>query len=107
MHNPLASRGQSRFGSQRRFAPENLKRCPLCGAVNAKQNIECFLCSWSGQFDYEIQAVEEGLEELLERCPELVDLLLEPPSKINTFRERIAAFWHKLTRSRKRLDIWV
>lgn len=106
VNNPLASHGIGRFEGQRRFAAENLKRCPLCGAVNARQNKECFLCSWSGKFEYELEAVEEGLEELLERCPELADLLLEPPTFLTRVRESLAGFWRRIT-GRRRVDIWV
>ncbi len=50
---------------------ENLKRCPLCGAVNAMENHECFACSWHGEFDHDSLAVEDGLIEMLGQCPEL------------------------------------
>ena len=100
MNNPLAFRGTSRYEGHRRFAAENLKRCPLCGAVNAKQNAECFLCTWSGRFEYQIEAVEEGLEELLQRCPELVELLIEPPTPVGRIKERIVSLWRWVTGQR-------
>lgn len=98
MNNPLASRSFGQLEGRRRFAAENLKRCPLCGAVNSKQNDVCFLCAWSGQFEHEIEAVEEGLEELLERCPELAELLVDPPGPMTRLRDRIVAVWRHVTR---------
>lgn len=100
MNNPLAPRSLHRFEGHRRFAAENLKRCPLCGAVNARQNDECFLCAWSGQFEYDIEAVEEGLEELLERCPELAELLIEPAKPIDRLVGFFGNLWHRLFRRR-------
>lgn len=54
---------------------ENLKRCPLCGAVNAMDNHECFACSWYGEFEHDSMAVENGLIEMLGQCPELMSSL--------------------------------
>ena len=56
---------------RRLFAIANLKRCPLCGAVNAHLNAECFACGWYGKFDRDPESVEEGLQILMDRCPEL------------------------------------
>jgi len=68
-----------RNDAQRRLAAETLKMCPLCGAVNTLTNDECFVCRWSGRFDHDPFRVEEGLNELLSRCPELADAMVEPP----------------------------
>ncbi len=105
MNNPLAFQGISRIDGHRRFAAENLKRCPLCGAVNVKDNFSCFLCSWAGQFDYEAEAVEAGLEELLLRCPELADLLVELPAPVGRVQAGLTAFWRWITR--RKVDYWV
>jgi hypothetical protein len=64
--------------SHRRLAAENLKRCPLCGALNADLNDECFVCTWQGVFDHDEDSVCEALDYLIERCPDLaVDLAPE------------------------------
>ena len=83
--------------THRRLAVDNLKRCPLCGTVNAKMNCECFVCRWHGEFDNEPDSVEDGLVEVLERCPELVDCILYVPRRPSLFD--IAKDW---VRSRKR-----
>ncbi|HUD20900.1 MAG TPA: hypothetical protein VMQ44_02435 [Candidatus Saccharimonadales bacterium] len=49
----------------------HLKRCQLCGALNSLRNYECFVCRWHGQFDTSQRAIDEGLEELLNECPDL------------------------------------
>ena len=34
-----------------RRSVEQFKVCTLCGALNVKENDECFVCRWSGEFD--------------------------------------------------------
>jgi hypothetical protein len=90
--------------AHRRLAAESLKRCPLCGAVNARANGECFVCRWAGGFDHNPEHVEEGLTELLTRCPELADVMIDAPSRI----ERIRA-WVRRTIARiggHRVDVY-
>ena len=90
---------QPRFNNNRRqFAAANLKRCPLCGAVNAQQNETCFACGWYGQFDRDPETVEEGLNLLIDRCPELANATSFTPPKY-TFWDRIIAFF------RRRVDL--
>jgi hypothetical protein len=72
---------------RRRLAADNLKRCPVCGAVNAKQNDECFVCSWHGEFETHPEAVAEGLELLIVRCPELADVLMRDPTLWERFKD--------------------
>jgi hypothetical protein len=95
------------YEAQRRLAAESLKRCPLCGAVNALANGECFVCRWSGAFDRDPDHVEQGLCELLDRCPELADAMMEAPVR----REPILKRWTRricaLFSFRKRIDILV
>ncbi len=67
----------------------SLKRCPLCGAVNALSNCECFVCRWYGEFSRDAEALEEGLEELLDRCPELIDAIIDPPIYRVGIRQRV------------------
>jgi len=70
-----------RIDAQRRRAAEALKRCPLCDAINARSNEECFVCNWHGAFDHDPVHVEAGLDELLDRCPELANAMMEPPEE--------------------------
>src|SRR4051812_14818730 len=88
--------------THRRLAVDNLKRCPLCGTVNAKLNCECFVCRWRGDFDHSANSVEEGLLEVLEQCPELIDCILYIPKRRESAFHR-ASGWLK-SRLRKRLD---
>lgn len=64
---------ESLRGPRRRLTIERLKRCPLCGALNAGDNEECFVCTWQGAFDRDEESVEEALDFLLLRCPELAE----------------------------------
>ncbi len=88
--------------THRRLAVGNLKRCPLCGTVNARLNGECFVCRWHGGFDHDPQSVEDGLIEVLEQCPELIDCILYIPRRRDTLFEK-ASEWFR-SRVRKRLD---
>ncbi len=80
--------------SRRQFASTNLKRCPLCGAVNAHQNHECFACGWYGAFDRDPDTVEEGLNLLIDRCPELANTT-NFSRKPKGFWQRIQAFFRR------------
>lgn len=88
-----------------RFASENLKRCPLCGGVNAINNFECMVCTWSGAFDHDPVAIQEGLDELLAHCPELIELINEKPSAKRTW---YGNFWKGLKSLFRKspVDIW-
>lgn len=65
----------------RRMPLRKLKCCPLCGSVNARANRECFVCGWKGTFDEDPTTIERGLADLIERCPDLADILLAPPPR--------------------------
>ena len=91
-----------RLEAHKKLAVENLKSCPLCNAVNALQNHECFVCRWHGDFIHDSEVVEEGLMELLDRCPELVDVMLETPLPPPTLWERAVEFCRGVFR--KKLD---
>ncbi|MEZ0326929.1 MAG: hypothetical protein ACAH95_13600 [Fimbriimonas sp.] len=82
-----------RLESQRKLAALSLKRCPLCGAVNAVANDECFVCRWHGEFQCDPNSVDEGLGLLLENCPELMDAMMAEPAKPPTIFERVKAFF--------------
>ena len=71
----------ARVEAHRRRAAEHLKSCPLCGAINATENFECFACRWAGQFDQDAETVQCGLDELISRCPELAEALTHPPKR--------------------------
>lgn len=91
-----------RLEAQRRRAAESLMRCPLCGAINAMTNEECFVCTWHGEFDHDPHRVEAGLDELLIQCPELMDAMMEPPAPAPTrfmrFRTLCARMWTRIAR---------
>lgn len=71
--------GQSEYApTHKRLPIENLKRCPLCGVLNAIHNAECFVCRWHGEFDHDPERIGDCLLDLLERCPELADAMTEP-----------------------------
>ena len=76
----------------RKRAVKDLKRCPLCGAINAHENAECFVCAWRGNFTTDPESVEQGLDELFDRCPELFDAMFEPSMPRVTLGTRIGAF---------------
>jgi hypothetical protein len=63
------------FEAQKRLAAANLKSCPLCGAINAAENKECFVCRWSGQFQQDPDVVQIGLDSLIDNCPELAEAM--------------------------------
>lgn len=91
------------LASGARLAAANLKRCPLCGAVNAVVNQECFICRWHGAFYRNPAEIEEGLAQLLDHCPELVDVLGDvcPPPRPSTW-QRLTMFFHRaLLRARR------
>lgn len=75
---------------------ENLKRCPLCGAVNAATNSECFVCRWHGEFDHELHSIEQGLHELVARSPELEQAIQESDWIPLSQSERLRAFLRKI-----------
>lgn len=88
---------KARIATHRKHAAEALKRCPLCGAINARTNGECYVCLWHGTFDHDPARVEAGLEELLVVCPELADALIETPTeemvRIQPNASFLSKFW--------------
>lgn len=82
-----------RYGSggeqELRRLPLDLKRCPLCGTINSSANGECVTCAWRGSFESDPETIEEGLYEMMVRCPELAEALLERPSPR---RKRVSFF---------------
>lgn len=93
----------------RRQVATHLKRCPLCESLNSISNRECVTCRWHGAFEHDPELVEASFNELIDRCPELIDAFPERPSpskapvmtRIRTWLRR------KAFRMRKRLDLSV
>lgn len=69
----MNDRGFRRAELHRRHAAQSLKRCPLCNTLNARQNTECVTCRWHGSFDSDPFRIEEGLEQMMKRCPDFRD----------------------------------
>lgn len=88
--------GDTRYLAKRRLAVESLKRCPLCGAINAASNEECFVCTWSGSFEHEAEDIHEGLSQLLDACPELEEVILEHEGTNQSRAARLKTFLRRL-----------
>lgn len=58
----------------RKSEVEQFKVCPLCGALNVRENDECFVCTWKGAFDHHPVTVHLRLAEIIRHCPELYGL---------------------------------
>lgn len=88
-------------GSDSRRLSLDLKRCPLCGTINALSISECVTCSWHGEFVRDPEVIEDGLYEMMVRCPELAEALIDRPtaSRKPSLWERLTAFF-----GRRRLD---
>jgi hypothetical protein len=104
MHNDLR-RSYGLLDSHRKLAIDNLKRCPVCDTVNAMMNMECFVCRWHGEFDHDPISVEAGLYEVLEQCPELIDCILNLPTRRESVLVRARDWFRRKTR--KALDLEV
>ena len=81
-----------------KLAAQNLKSCPLCGAINAADNPSCFACSWAGQFDQNPHVVQLGLECLIGRCPELAEEMRSYCSRVERPQDRILGFLRRMFR---------
>lgn len=79
----------------------SFKVCPLCETLNVKENEECFVCAWHGQFDGQPERVHDAVMDILQHCPVILDCITkepEPPKPVklsllqrikNLFRRRI------------------
>jgi hypothetical protein len=85
-----------RLSGHKKQVAETLKCCPLCGAVNASINTECFKCCWHGAFDTDPKLIEAGLSELLVMCPELAEAMDEAPLLRPSLFRRIANYFRDL-----------
>ena len=81
-----------RSETKRLVASHTLKRCTFCGAVNAIANKECFVCTWHGSFDTNPKELEEGVQQLFHRYPELAIAMFEQAA----LHERHKSWWQKL-----------
>ena len=66
-----------------------LKRCPLCEAVVVADATACFVCDWRGTFLHDEEIVAHSVDSLLERCPELVEAMIEEVQSRTTVWERL------------------
>jgi len=84
MNNHMHSTNAAYIEARQRLAATNLKRCPLCDSLNAAANSECFVCRWHGQFLQDQKSIEEGLADLLNKCPEYQEKpVRKPRSKVS------------------------
>lgn len=95
----------TRMEAKRRLVADTLKRCPLCGAVNAMANCECFVCRWHGGFDHDPHRVEKSLGELLTQCPELAEAMSETVVLPLSPWKRFLGFWRRTFRIRVDLRV--
>lgn len=65
------------------------KVCPLCGGINSVEVSSCFVCSWHGEFDNDPVAIALSFDDLLERCPGLMEAVL--PATRPTVWQKILA----------------
>jgi hypothetical protein len=86
-----------------RRLPLDLKRCPLCGTINAASNCECVTCCWAGAFENDQEIIEEGLYEMMVRCPELAEALLDTPE---TEKPRFSVWGWLKGLFRRKVDLW-
>ena len=64
-----------------RRATEQFKVCTLCGALNVRENDECFVCRWAGDFDGDPLTIRIKINEIVQECPELADAVALPKRK--------------------------
>jgi hypothetical protein len=62
----------------RRLRQRHLKLCPLCGTVSARRRTECVVCGWYGRFDHDPERISEGVRDIVDHCPELIQVLAPP-----------------------------
>ena len=91
------------YAVNRRLAVDQFKVCPLCGAVNVLANCKCFVCTWAGGFIEDEGQIETGLYQMIIRCPELLEILIdEEPARPLGLWSRVRRFF---CRFRKKLDV--
>ena len=75
------------------MAAEHFMVCPLCNGLNLKENEECFVCGWHGDFDFNSALVEMRLFEMIRACPELLETIQKIPVKSSPIRQMFQRFW--------------
>lgn len=83
-----------RSETRRRIAQTNLKRCPLCNALNAQANTDCFICGWHGGFDHDPFRIEESLIRLIYQSPDM-EILDRAPKPLPGMFDRLMAHFRK------------
>ena len=87
---------------KKRHAASSFKVCPLCGGLNIRENDECYICRWSGEFDQGPAMVGARLQEMFDRCPELkLVVRVEEATPWEKFRHRVTVFFGRF---RRRID---
>ena len=100
----MKDHGLRRAELHRRHAAQSLKRCPLCNTLNARQNAECVTCRWFGEFDSDPFRIEEGLDQMMRRCPEFAeDLLIDSRAigaavTLERVLKPVARLWRRVLR---------
>jgi len=85
--------------TQRLVASGTLKTCTCCGALNIVDNRECFVCRWHGRFDEDPIQIEQGVAQLLERCPDLATAMMENAAELNRRRSPMRRWIAAITTS--------
>jgi hypothetical protein len=65
------------------------KVCPLCGGINSVEVSSCFVCSWHGEFDNDPVAIANSFDDLIERCPGLMEAVI-PATKPSVWQKILA-----------------
>ncbi len=65
------------------------KVCPLCGGINSVEVSSCFVCSWHGEFDNDPMMIASSFDDLLERCPGLMEAVA-PATKPSIWQKILA-----------------
>jgi len=85
MNRQFEDRGLGR----KKLPVEKLKQCPLCGSLNARKNENCFVCGWHGQFDTDQEMLSLALQEMVEQCPGIVEILGQSPEQRKGLLQRM------------------
>ncbi|MCW5940990.1 MAG: hypothetical protein KIS66_02080 [Fimbriimonadaceae bacterium] len=58
-----------------RVLVENLRLCPVCGSLSTRHAAGCAMCGWHGAFDHTPCRVTAAFSGLLDRCPDLAEMI--------------------------------
>jgi hypothetical protein len=90
---------------RQRHASSAFKVCPLCDALNLKENDECYVCRWWGDFDHGPALVASRLQDVINRCPDLIKVI-EVEKTVRPSGLTLVWNWLR-ARFRRRFDIRV